>query len=76
MHAEAVRVGIGPSQRGLVHGGHPVVSCEECGAEYDLYYDRQAATSVTYWSLLAQEIITARHPNHKDNFALEEVALL
>jgi hypothetical protein len=40
------------------------VCCEECDARYQLHYDNDAEASCTYWSALAREIITARHPEH------------
>lgn len=73
MHAEGVKVGLRPSQLGLKHDACKVLSCEECHAQYQLYYDSDAEGSFTYWSLLAQEIITARHPQHTDNVALDLV---
>ncbi len=47
------------------------MKCEECDASYGVHYDNAAEGSFTYWSILAQEIITARHPHHADNVVLE-----
>jgi hypothetical protein len=66
MHAEAVKYGATPLQLGLMHDvGHPLL-CDECETEYYLYYDREAQASFTSLSLLAREIITARHPDHRE----------
>lgn len=73
MHAEGVKVGLRPSRLGLMHDARKVLNCEECDARYELYYDSDAERSFTYWSLLGQEIITARHPHHTDSVALDEV---
>jgi hypothetical protein len=70
MHAEAVKVGARPSRIGLMHDAHSARNCEECGAHYQLFHDGDAEESFTYWSLLAQEIITAGHPNHTDTVVL------
>jgi len=35
-----------------------------------MYYDSEAERKFTDWSLLAQEIITARHPGHTHNLFL------
>lgn len=73
MHVEAVKVGVGPPKIGLTHDGGRALNCEECDAQYHLYYDSDAEGSLTYWRLLAQEIITARHPHHTGNIALDVV---
>lgn len=73
MLAEAVRVGAHPSRVGLIRDTGGQLNCEECATYYYLYYDREAGGSLTYWSILAQEIITARHPRHKDNVFLDVV---
>lgn len=73
MHAEAVRVGADPSRVGLIRDTGGQLNCEECDIHYYLYYDREAEESLTYWSMLAQEIITARHPHHRDNVPLDVV---
>ena len=73
MHAEAIKVGVCACKTGLMHDARSVLNCEECDAQYRLYYDGDAKVSFTYWSLLAQEIITARHPDHTDNVALDRV---
>jgi hypothetical protein len=73
MYAEAVKVGVGPSKIGLTHDADSALNCEECDAHYHLYYDSDAEGSLTYWILLAEEIITARHPYHTDTVALDRV---
>ena len=70
MHAEAVRLGARPSKFGLMSDANRTMKCEECGVRYRVHYDRDAEGSVTHWGLLAQEIITARHPDHTDNVVL------
>ena len=70
MHAEAVRLGARPSKFGLMSDANRTMKCEECGVCYRVHYDRDAEGSVTHWGLLAQEIITARHPGHTDNVVL------
>lgn len=50
-----------------------ILTCEQCGVQYSLYCDNEAAVSFTCWSLLAQEIITARHPYHDDRVALDRI---
>ena len=66
MHAEAVKDGARPSKFGLVRDAHHAMNCEECGVGYRVHYDRDAEGTATHWILLAQEIITARHPDHTD----------
>ena len=73
MQAEAVKVGLHPSRIGLMRDASYVLACKECDARYHLYYDSDAERSLTYWSLLAQEIITARHPQHINNVVLDGV---
>ena len=67
MHAEAVRIA-GCAQN--IRTDH-LLTCEECGVQYTLYCDKDAAVSFTHWSLLAQEIITARHPDHTQRVVLD-----
>ena len=71
MHAEAVKVGARPSKIGLMHDARSALTCQECDARYHLHYDSDAERSFTYWSVLAQEIITARHPHHADNIVVD-----
>jgi hypothetical protein len=71
MHVEAVKRGGIPSKRGLIHDRSRPVTCAECDASYYLYYDREAEMRSTLCSILAAEIITARHPNHKPSIVLE-----
>jgi hypothetical protein len=71
MHAEAVKHGSMPSKPGLNHDNGHVITCGECCVQYHLYYDREAEPSFTFCSILATEIITARHPDHHSNIVLE-----
>jgi hypothetical protein len=71
MHAEAVRYDAMPSKPGLSHDESRPVSCGECNVKYHLHYDGEAEVSVTLLSILADEIITARHPDHNRNVVLE-----
>ncbi len=73
MYAEAVKPSVGPSKIRLMHDADSALTCEECDVHYDLYYDSDAKGSLTYWILLAQEIITARHPYHTDTVALDRI---
>ncbi len=73
MHAEAVKIGARPSKIDLMHDARRALNCEECDARYYLYYDNDAEGSFTHWSLLAEEIITARHPQHTDNVVLSGI---
>jgi hypothetical protein len=71
MHAEAVRQGGVPSKPDLIHDASRVMTCDECDVAYSLYYDRDAEPTYTYCSILAAELITARHPNHEQAIVLE-----
>jgi hypothetical protein len=71
MHAEAVKFGGIPSKLGLIHDDRRTISCAECDASYQLHYDREAETKFTVCSILAAEIITARHPDHEQRIVLE-----
>jgi hypothetical protein len=73
MHAEAVKIGARPSKIGLKQDASRAVNCQECDARYRLHYDSDAEGSFTHWSLLAREIITARHPHHSDNVVLHRL---
>ena len=73
MHAEAVKLGARPSKLGLIRDAHWTMKCQECDVCYHVHYDRDAEGSATHWSLLAQEIITARHPDHTDNVDLSRL---
>jgi hypothetical protein len=71
MHAEAVRYDELPSKRGLLHDESRPVKCGECDVEYYLHYDSEAEGSITLCSILADEIVTARHPDHDSNVLLD-----
>jgi hypothetical protein len=72
MHVVAVRITCAQKLRWISEANH-LLTCEECGVEYSLYCDREAVRAFTHWSLLAQEIITARHPHHCDKVTLERI---
>lgn len=75
MHAEVVRYDVMPSRRGLIQDeGYPV-TCAECDVKYHLYYDNEAGPSATLCSILADEIVTARHPDHSSNVVLDPAVL-
>jgi hypothetical protein len=71
MHAEAVRQGGVPSKPDLIHDASRVMTCDECEVAYFLYYDCDAEPTYTYCSILAAELITARHPDHEQVIVLE-----
>jgi hypothetical protein len=71
MHAEAVKAGGVASKTGLMQDSRRVLTCPECDVLYQLHYDCEAEPSFTFYSVLASEIITARHPDHGDNIVLE-----
>src|SRR5512141_3157676 len=71
MHAEAVQRGVIPSMPGLIHDSSRAISCAECNASYDLHYDLDAEMRSTLCSILAAEIITARHPDHEPSLILQ-----
>lgn len=71
MHAEAVRYDAMPSKRGLLQDESRPVTCGECAVKYYLHYDTEAEASVTFCSILAEEIITARHPDHRSYVVLD-----
>ena len=73
MHAEAVKDGARPSKFGLMSDAHRPMKPEECDVRYCLHRDSDAKGSATHWILLAQEIITARHPDHTDNVVLNQL---
>jgi len=75
MHAEAVKPDAMPSKRGLIEDMSRPVTCGECNVKYHLHYDKEAEAAVTFCSILADEIVTARHPDHNDNVVLDLVAL-
>jgi hypothetical protein len=70
MHAEAVRVGALPSSTGLIEDTDEL-NCAECEASYRLHYDKDTEGSLAYLSILAEEIILARHPHHSETIALD-----
>ena len=53
---------------------HPV-KCSECDVNYVLHYDDEAEVSLTFCGILAEEIVTASHPDHAGNVVLDLVAL-
>jgi len=71
MHAEAVRHNAIPSKQGLFLDESRPVRCAECNISYILHYDDEAEAKVTFCSILAEEIVTARHPDHADNVVLD-----
>lgn len=71
MHAEAVKQGGIPSRLGLIQDSSRAMTCDECGAAYFLYYDSDAELRFTVCSILAAEIINARHPDHEQVVILE-----
>lgn len=73
MRVEAVRVTGSPSSDKPRNTADPLLICEECGVRYSLYCDNEASVSFARWSLLAQEIITSRHPHHCDRVALDRI---
>jgi hypothetical protein len=75
MHAEAVKPGATPSKRGLMEDMSRPVICSECSVKYHLHYDKEAEPAVTFCSILANEIVTARHPDHSSNVFLDLAVL-
>jgi hypothetical protein len=76
MHAEAVRYDANPSKQGLIQDDKShLVTCAECNVKYRLHYDGEAEASATFCSILADEIVTARHPDHSSNVVLDLAAL-
>lgn len=75
MYAEAVRDEAIPSKQGLLRDESHPVKCSECNVAYLLHYDDEAETALTFCSILAEEIVTARHPDHAGNVVLDLVAL-
>lgn len=71
MHAEAVRHDAMPSKQDLIQDQDHTVTCAECNVEYHLHYDSEAEASATFCSILADEIVTARHPDHNSNVVLD-----
>jgi hypothetical protein len=71
MHAEAVKLGTMPSRRGLMEDIIRPVMCSECNVRYHLHYDKEAEAIITNCSILANEIVTARHPDHTSNVFLD-----
>jgi hypothetical protein len=51
------------------------VTCGECNVKYHLHYDSEAPVSVTFRSIVADEIVTARHPDHSGSVVLELASL-
>jgi hypothetical protein len=75
MYAEAVRDDASPSRQGLLFDESHPVKCSECNVSYLLHYDDEAETVFTFCGILADEIVTARHPDHAGNVVLDPVAL-
>jgi hypothetical protein len=75
MHAEAVRYDATPTQLGLIRDETRPVKCGECNVKYYLHYDSEAEASITLCSILADEIVTARHPDHGSNVLLDLTTL-
>ena len=71
MHIEAVKRGGVPSKPGLIHDRSRPLICAECDASYDLHYDREAESKSTVCSILAAEMISARHPDHEERIAVD-----
>ena len=72
MHVAAIRITHTQKSRWFSDTG-PLLTCEECGVQYSLYCDNEAVGAFTRWSLLAQEIIIARHPHHTDKVILDGI---
>ena len=60
-----------PSKQGLIPDENHPVRCAECSVEYHLHYDSEAEASAPFCSILADEIVTARHPDHSSNVVLD-----
>ena len=75
MHAEAVKTGAIASRRGLIEDMSRPVICDECYVKYHLHYDKGAEAAVTFCSVLANEIVTARHPDHSSSVSLDLAGL-
>ena len=75
MHAEAVREEAIPSKQGLLRDESHPIKCSECNVVYLLHYDDEAEAALTFCGILAEEIVTARHPDHAGNVVLDLVAL-
>jgi hypothetical protein len=75
MHAEAVRDDAIPSKQGLLLDENHIVKCSECDVVYLLHYDDEAEAVFTFCGILADEIVTARHPDHAGNVVLDLMAL-
>ncbi len=75
MHAEAVRDDATPSKEGPFRDESRPVKCSECDVNYALHYDDEAEASLTLCGILAEEIVTARHPDRAGNVVLDLLAL-
>jgi hypothetical protein len=73
MHAEAVRADAIPSKQGLLRDESHGIKCSECNVDYRLHYDDEADVKLTFCRILAEEIVTARHPDHSGNVVLDLV---
>lgn len=76
MYAEAVRDDATPSKQGLLADESHPVKYSECNVAYLLYYDDEAEAVFTYCRILADEIVTARHPDHAGNVVIDDLAAL
>jgi len=75
MHAEAVRHDAVPSKWVPLRDDNRPVKCGECDVKYYLHYDSEAEASITLCSILADEIVTARHPEHSGNVVVDLTSL-
>ena len=75
MHAEAVRDDATPSKEGLFRDESHPVKCSKCDVNYVLHYDDEAEVSLTFCGILAEEIVTTRHPDHTGTVVLDLVPL-
>jgi hypothetical protein len=74
-HAVAVRNHAIPSKQGLLFDQSHPAKCSECNLAYLLHYDEEAEVVFTLCGIWAEEIVTARHPEHAANVVLDPVAL-
>ena len=64
-----------PSKPGLIRDESLPMTCAECNVKYRLHYDGEAEASATFCSALADEIVTARHPDHSSSVVLDLAAI-
>ncbi len=60
-----------PSKQRLIQDENHPVRCAECNVEYHLHCDSEAEASARFCSILAHEIVTARHPDHSSRVVLD-----